>query len=92
MPYSHRLWLEEMFLPITLIGKVQSLEEAMQLANRANYGLTAGSYGTKAEVTWFFDNIQAGVTYVNRPQGATTGACGFQPFGGWKGSGSTGKI
>ena len=92
VPYSHRLWLEEMFLPITLIGKVQSLEEAMQLANRVNYGLTAGFYGTKAEATWFFDNIQAGVTYVNRPQGATTGAWpGFQPFGGWKGSGSTGK-
>jgi len=40
----------------------------------------------------FFDIIQAGVTYANRPQGATTGAWpGFQPFGGWKGSGSSGK-
>ena len=42
---------------------------------------------------WFFDKIEAGVTYANRPQGATTGAWpGFQPFGGWKGSGSTGKA
>jgi len=32
------------------------------------------------------------VTYANRPQGATTGAWpGFQPFGGWKGSGASGK-
>jgi 1-pyrroline-5-carboxylate dehydrogenase len=32
------------------------------------------------------------VTYANRPQGATTGAWpGYQPFGGWKGSSSTGK-
>ena len=32
------------------------------------------------------------MTYANRPQGATTGAWpGFQPFGGWKGSGSSGK-
>jgi 1-pyrroline-5-carboxylate dehydrogenase len=32
------------------------------------------------------------VAYANRPQGATTGAWpGFQPFGGWKASGSTGK-
>lgn len=39
-----------------------------------------------------FDRIQAGVNYVNRPMGATTGAWpGFQPFGGWKGSGSSGK-
>jgi 1-pyrroline-5-carboxylate dehydrogenase len=33
------------------------------------------------------------VTYANRRQGATTGAWpGYQPFGGWKGSGSTGKA
>jgi 1-pyrroline-5-carboxylate dehydrogenase len=33
------------------------------------------------------------VTYANRAQGATTGAWpGYQPFGGWKGSGSTGKA
>ena len=37
--------------------------------------------------------INAGVAYVNRPQGATTGAWpGYQPFGGWKGSGTTGKA
>ena len=41
----------------------------------------------------FLDRIEAGVTYVNRPQGATTGAWpGYQPFGGWKGSGNTGKA
>jgi len=33
------------------------------------------------------------VTYANRPQGATTGAWpGYQAFGGWKGSGNTGKA
>ena len=81
-----------MFLPITTIGKVGSLDEAMKIANSVNYGLTAGFYGSAREVDWFFDNIEAGVTYANRPQGATTGAWpGFQPFGGWKGSGATGK-
>jgi len=56
-------------------------------------GLTAGCYGNDAEVRTFFDRIEAGVTYVNRPQGATTGAWpGYQAFGGWKGSGSTGKA
>ncbi len=92
VPYSHHLWQDEMFLPISTIGKVKNLDEAMQLANNVNYGLTAGFYGSKEEAAWFFKNIQAGVTYANRPQGATTGAWpGFQPFGGWKGSGSTGK-
>lgn len=92
LPLEHRLWKYEMFLPITTIAKVENLDEAMKLANNVDYGLTAGFYGTKEEAQWFFQNIQAGVTYANRPHGATTGAWpGFQPFGGWKGSGSTGK-
>jgi 1-pyrroline-5-carboxylate dehydrogenase len=92
LPFEHRLWKHEMFLPITTIGKVNNLDEAMQIANNVNYGLTAGFYGSPKETGWFFDNIEAGVTYANRPQGATTGAWpGFQPFGGWKGSGSSGK-
>jgi len=92
LPFEHRLWQHEMFLPITTIGKVGSLDQAMQIANSVNYGLTSGFYGAEDEVDWYFDNIQAGVNYVNRPQGATTGAWpGFQPFGGWKGSGSSGK-
>lgn len=91
-PYSHRLWQHEMFVPITTVGKVKNLDEAMAIANEVSYGLTAGFYGTDEEAAWFFDKIEAGVTYANRPQGATTGAWpGFQPFGGWKGSGSSGK-
>lgn len=89
---SHRLWKHEMFLPITMVHPVENLEQGMQLANDVSYGLTAGFYGSGEEAEWFFDHIEAGVTYANRPQGATTGAWpGFQPFGGWKGSGSTGK-
>jgi len=92
LPYSHRLWKHEMFVPITTVGKFSDLEEAMRMANDVNYGLTAGFYGSDKEADWFFENIEAGVTYANRPQGATTGAWpGFQPFGGWKGSGSSGK-
>ena len=64
----------------------------MALANDTSLGLTAGFYGSPDEVSWFFDHIEAGVTYANRPQGATTGAWpGYQPFGGWKGSGTSGK-
>ena len=92
LPMEHPLWKEEMFLPISTIGKFKSLDEAMGYANDVAYGLTAGMYGTEEEAAWFFDHIEAGVAYANRPQGATTGAWpGFQPFGGWKGSGSSGK-
>lgn len=92
VPHEHRLWKHEMFLPITLVTPVDSLDQAMELANDVDYGLTSGFYGSEEEVAWYFDNINAGVNYANRPQGSTTGAWpGYQPFGGWKGSGSTGK-
>lgn len=94
LPLEHPLWKEEMFLPITTLATVDDLPEAMRYANDVNYGLTAGFYSSDpTEIEWFFENIQAGVTYVNRQAGATTGAWpGYQPFGGWKGSGSTGKA
>lgn len=92
LPLEHRLWKTEMFVPITTIARVNTLDEAMQLANDVDYGLTAGMYGSPEEADWFFDKIEAGVTYANRPMGATTGAWpGFQPFGGWKASGGSGK-
>ena len=89
---EHRLWSEELFLPVLLLSPVAGLEEAMEAANATPFGLTAGFYGAREELEWFLERIEAGVTYCNRPQGATTGAWpGYQPFGGWKGSGSTGK-
>lgn len=92
VPMDHYLWKHEMFLPITMVTAVDSLEEAMGYANDIDYGLTAGFMGSPEEGEWFLDNIQAGVCYVNRVMGSTTGAWpGFQPFGGWKASGSTGR-
>jgi 1-pyrroline-5-carboxylate dehydrogenase len=92
VPSDHRLWQYEMFLPITMVEGFDDLNYAMKRANDVAYGLTAGFYGSKKEAEFFFDKIEAGVTYANRPQGSTTGAWpGFQPFGGWKGSGSSGK-
>lgn len=92
LPLTHRLWKEEMFLPIATLAPVNNLSQAMEIANDVAYGLTAGFYGAEDEINWFYDHIEAGVVYANRPQGATTGAWpGYQPFGGWKGSGSSGK-
>jgi len=92
-PTEHPLWQQEMFLPILMLHRVASNDDAMHLANASRLGLTAGFYGASDEIGWFQRNIEAGVTYANRPQGATTGAWpGYQPFGGWKGSGTTGKA
>ena len=94
LPASHRLFQDELFAPLTAVAAVDSLDEAIRLSNESLYGLTAGVYSEDpAEVEKFLTEIHAGVLYVNRRAGATTGAWpGVQAFGGWKGSGSTGKA
>jgi 1-pyrroline-5-carboxylate dehydrogenase len=82
-----------LFVPFLTIAGVDSLEEALAESNAVEYGLCAGIYSKDAEqVERFFDKIEAGVLYTNRRAGATTGAWpGVNSFGGWKGSGSSGK-
>ncbi len=93
LPSDHHLMVKELFVPLLCVEKVRSLDEALEKANNTVLGLTAGFFSTeRAEIDTFLDRIEAGVVYVNRAAGATTGAWpGVQPFGGWKGSGSTGK-
>jgi 1-pyrroline-5-carboxylate dehydrogenase len=94
LPFEHRLFRDELFAPFTAVAAVDSLEEALERANDTVLGLTAGLYSEdKGEIARFLDEIEAGVVYVNRRAGATTGAWpGVQPFGGWKGSTATGKA
>jgi 1-pyrroline-5-carboxylate dehydrogenase len=94
LPEDHYLWKQEMFLPIVTVAGFEDLDDAMEKANDVEYGLTAGFFSEDdEEVQWFLNNIEAGVVYVNRGSGSTTGAWpGYQSFGGWKGSGSTGKA
>jgi 1-pyrroline-5-carboxylate dehydrogenase len=93
LPLDHPLLAEELFLPFVAVAEVENLDQALELANKTSYGLTAGFFSEdEAEQRKFLDAIQAGVVYVNRAAGATTGAWpGSQPFGGWKGSGSSGR-
>jgi 1-pyrroline-5-carboxylate dehydrogenase len=93
LPLKHELFFRELFLPFLAVGKVRSLDEAIAEANKADYGLTAGIFTAEpAEIEKWFDEVESGVCYANRPTGATTGAWpGVQAFCGWKGSGSTGK-
>jgi 1-pyrroline-5-carboxylate dehydrogenase len=93
LPMSSRMFQDEFFVPILSVGEVKSIEDAIAQSNRSEYGLTAGIFSRDdAELKKFFDTIEAGVTYSNRRGGATTGAWpGVQSFGGWKGSGSSGK-
>lgn len=93
LPKRHRLFLEEMFVPVLCVTDYVKFDDALRMANGVDYGLTAGIFtGDSGEARKFLDHIEAGVVYVNRQASATTGAMvGCQPFGGWKDSGTTGK-
>jgi 1-pyrroline-5-carboxylate dehydrogenase len=93
LPRGHRLTRDELFLPFVTVTRVGSLDEAIEEANDIVYGLSAGIFTEdQDEADEFFDRIEAGVTYLNRRAGATTGAWpGTQSFCGWKSSGTTGK-
>jgi 1-pyrroline-5-carboxylate dehydrogenase len=93
LPQGHPLTREELFAPFLAVTRVPGFEEAIAEANAVEYGLSAGIFSQdEVEVERFLDEIEAGVTYVNRSAGATTGAWpGNQSFCGWKLSGSTGK-
>jgi len=93
LPLSSSLFMEELFVPLLAVGEVSGLDQAIAETNRTEYGLTAGIFSQRPEeIERFLDEVQAGVCYVNKRTGATTGAWpGAQPFCGWKGSGSTGK-
>ena len=91
---SSWLWRRELFVPFVAVAPVSDLDEGLDRANDTEYGLTAGFFGDDPEeIDRFLARIEAGVVYVNRRAGATTGAWpAVQPFGGWKGSGTSGKA
>ena len=94
VPDSSPAWTTELFLPVIAVRVVDGIDEALELANAGPFGLTAGLFAENpAEIDQFCEQIEAGVIYVNRAAGATTGAWpGVQPFGGWKRSGTAAKL
>src|SRR3954447_24423044 len=94
LPADHRVFRDELFAPLTAVHAVDSFDEAVRLPPHALFWVAPGVYSEDdGEVQRFLDTCEAGVLYVNRRAGATTGAWpGVQAFGGWKGSGSTGKA
>ena len=91
--HQNALFHEELFVPLLAITSYKRFDEAISMANDVKFGLTAGLYSKKqSEIKEFIRSVEAGVIYVNRETGATTGAIvGLHTFVGWKGSGLTGK-
>ncbi|MDL9979288.1 bifunctional proline dehydrogenase/L-glutamate gamma-semialdehyde dehydrogenase [Microbacterium candidum] len=73
----------EYFGPVLGIMTAGSLDEAIDIVNAIDYGLTSGLHSLdEDEIQQWLARIQAGNVYVNR---GTTGAIvQSQPFGGWK--------
>ncbi len=73
----------EYFGPVLGIMTAETLEEAIEIVNAIEYGLTSGLHALDAaEIDTWLSRIEAGNVYVNR---GTTGAIvQRQPFGGWK--------
>jgi RHH-type proline utilization regulon transcriptional repressor/proline dehydrogenase/delta 1-pyrroline-5-carboxylate dehydrogenase len=75
--------LTEYFGPVLGLIAADSLEEAIEIQNQVDYGLTAGLHTLdRDELELWLDRVEAGNVYVNR---STVGAIvRRQPFGGWK--------
>jgi aldehyde dehydrogenase (NAD+) len=77
---------EEVFGPVVAVMRVSGFDEAMQVANNIDYGLSASVISdSNAEIGRFIDEIEAGVVKVNEK---STGLDLHVPFGGFKDSSS----
>jgi alpha-ketoglutaric semialdehyde dehydrogenase len=81
-----RVAKEEIFGPVLAILKVNTLEEAISIANQTEYGLSSSIYTQDINNAYrAIRDIRAGITYVNAP---TIGAEAHMPFGGVKQTGN----
>lgn len=77
--------VNELFGPVLSVIKAENLEEAIQIANQTEYGLTGGlqSLDVREHEKWLKE-IEVGNCYINR--GITGAVVERQPFGGVKSS------
>ncbi|MFS0559894.1 L-glutamate gamma-semialdehyde dehydrogenase [Terribacillus sp. 179-K 1B1 HS] len=88
---TSRLMQEEIFGPVLGFSKVSSFEEAIDVANNTEYGLT-GAVITKnrAHIEYAKERFHVGNLYFNR--NCTGAIVGYHPFGGFKMSGTDSKA
>ena len=75
--------LTEYFGPVLGLMAADDLDQAIEMQNQVDYGLTAGLHSLdRGEIEHWVARVEAGNAYVNR---STVGAIvRRQPFGGWK--------
>ncbi len=81
---SMRIWKEEIFAPVLSVVRVDSLDEAIELASQSEFGNGACLFTQDgSNVRNFRENIQAGMLGVNV---GVPAPMAFFPFSGWKNS------
>ena len=81
-----RIAQEEIFGPTTAVLAVDSLDEALDVANSTRYGLSLSVYTNDlGQAFRAIDELESGIVYVNAP---TSGAEIQLPFGGVKDTGN----
>ncbi|RMF58478.1 MAG: aldehyde dehydrogenase family protein [Calditrichaeota bacterium] len=81
-----RIAKEEIFGPVLSVLRVKSFEEAVQVLNNTQYGLSSSIYTRDVNRSFqAMRDIEAGITYINGP---TIGAEAHMPFGGVKQTGN----
>jgi RHH-type proline utilization regulon transcriptional repressor/proline dehydrogenase/delta 1-pyrroline-5-carboxylate dehydrogenase len=82
---------DEIFGPVLVLLKAQTLEEAVEIANSTEYGLTGGVFSrSPAHLQYVRENYEVGNLYINR--GITGAMVDRHPFGGFKMSGIGSKT
>ena len=84
-PYDAKVWVEEVFGPVLPVTKVKSDDEAVEVANRTEYGLDASIFTRDFSRAYrLASRIKAGTVFIN-----DTTRLRFDnlPFGGFKKSG-----
>jgi RHH-type transcriptional regulator, proline utilization regulon repressor / proline dehydrogenase / delta 1-pyrroline-5-carboxylate dehydrogenase len=82
---------DEIFGPVLAVLRATDIDEAIALANRSDYALTAGIYSrSPAAIAKAAAELRAGNVYVNRH--ITGAVVGRQPFGGYGLSGVGSKA
>lgn len=83
---THRIATEEIFGPVLSVLKCNDLDDAINILNGTEYGLSSSIFTNDVNDAFrAVRDIQAGITYIN---GATIGAEAHMPFGGVKATGN----